>query len=124
MTENKKKFLEFMSTLDKETIEKITKMEKDELIVFAADRGFTLTDADFEQSEGEVSLDEAEAVAGGGECYCTFGGGGTAEGYDNACACVIAGAGMHDSGSSRYNRCYCGVMGYGVDCTVVGQGCV
>ena len=123
MTENKKKFLEFMSTLDKETIEKVTKMEKDELIVFAADRGFTLTDADFEQSEGEVSLDEAEAVAGGGVCQCFVGGGGTADGGDVPCACVAAGAGMHErDNGNKYERCWCAFGGYGNDCTYGGGG--
>ena len=111
MTENKKKFLEFMSTLDKETIEKVTKMEKDELIVFAADRGFTLTDADFEQSEGEVSLDEAEAVAGGGECYCVAGGGGTGGDDDSFGACVVFGEGMPNDVIT--DRCECFMYGQG-----------
>ena len=85
MTENMKKFLELMSTKDKEIKEKAAKMEKDELIAFAADHGLTLTGVDFEKpdSEGEISLDEAEAVAGGGECYCVAGGGGTGGGIQD-----------------------------------------
>ena len=66
MTESLKKFLEFMSTQDEATNEKVSKMGKDELIAYAAEAGFTLTPADLEEAEpeGELDLDDADAVAG------------------------------------------------------------
>ena len=113
MTENMKKFLELMSTKDKEIKEKAAKMEKDELIAFAADHSLTLTGADFEQPdpEGEISLDEAEAVAGGGECYCVAGGGGTGGDDDSFCACVVFGEGMPNDVIT--DRCECFMYGQG-----------
>lgn len=124
MSEAMKKFLEFMSEQEKEVGQKVAKMEKADVIAFAAEKGFSLTDADFEpqEDEGEISLDEADAVAGGGECYCPVVGGGTEEIEqswgedfgDGGCACVAYGQGdsiwesQHDGA-----RCTCVLGGYG-----------
>ena len=56
MTENGKKFLEFMSGEDQAVKERVSTMEKAELIAFAAEKGFTLTEEDFEQQDAEGEL--------------------------------------------------------------------
>jgi len=74
MSEVMKQFLEFVSKQEKETREKLTEMEKAEVIAFAKENGFALTDADFETGEEdeELTLDEAKAVSGGSfSCNCT-----------------------------------------------------
>lgn len=113
MTENMKKFLELVSEESAEYQEKLnTIADKDEVIALAADKGVTLTYDDFtnEDDEGEVSLDEADAVAGGGECVCVIAGGGTPGYKDEACACVVGGWGE----TTYYgSRCHCPVGGYG-----------
>ena len=118
MTENKKKFLEFVSSLDKETKKKVSLLEKDGLMAFAAEKGFTLTDADFEQadSEGEISLDEVDAVAGGG-CRCVAGGDGRSDNdNDKFCGCVLYGEGNSDEcGHNGSHRCACAWSGNGHD---------
>ena len=42
------------------------------LINFAASKGFTLTEEDFEQKNEELSLEELKAVAGGGRIAVTM----------------------------------------------------
>ena len=44
----------------------ISANDKQALIKFAAEKGFTLTEDDFKQEESELSEDELQAVAGGG----------------------------------------------------------
>lgn len=109
MTENMKHFLEKVSG-DKALIEKISKLAKAELITMAKELGFELTEADFVPQEGELSVDELDTVAGGGDCYCAVGGGGTAGEKDNACACVLGGFG---NSSERHERCVCALAGAG-----------
>ena len=132
MTENMKKFAEFISAQDKETLENVSKLGKDELIAFAAEKGFTLTEADFEQPEEDeaLSLDELDAAAGGKTCACFIAGGGVqdltehedgTESGDGGCACVVGGFGKafdhdevigKDSDLGKY-RCKCPGVGYG-----------
>ena len=109
MTENMKKFLEKVSN-DKTLTEKASKLNKAGLIVFARELGFELTEADFEGQEGELEDAELDAVAGGSECACVVGGGGTAEGDCPACACVVAGFGSDAEGLCR---CACPFGGVG-----------
>ncbi|MBR2793337.1 MAG: hypothetical protein IKE16_01725 [Solobacterium sp.] len=108
MTENMKKLLEIISRENRESVEKLNQASREELIAWAAGKGITLTDVDFEKeesTEGEVSLDDADSVAGGKDCYCAFGaGGGTSTNDVDACGCVLAGYGDD-------NRCTC--YGYG-----------
>lgn len=124
MTENAKKFVEFLSAQDKETQDQVSKMEKDVLIAFAAEKGFVLTDADFEEQEDddEMSSDEMTVVAGGGWCTCPVAGGGKetlvkhpdgTESGDGGCACVIGGGGSKFDHDVRSARCGCGFVGNG-----------
>ncbi len=116
MTENMKKILEMISKEDHETVEKLKKANKEELIAWAAGKGVTLTEADFvkqepAEEEGEVSLNEADAVAGGGDCYCFVGGGGTGpDGNHDKCGCVMFGEGYYTDGECR---CICVAGGSG-----------
>lgn len=113
MSENMKKFLELASKESAEYQEKMNKItDKDEFIALAAEKGVILTYEDLmnEDDEGEVSLDEADAVAGGGVCACAIAGGGTPGYKDEACACVVGGWGE----TTYYgSRCQCPVGGYG-----------
>ena len=107
-----KKFLELVSKESKEYQEKLNKIaDKDEIIALAAEKGVSLTYDDFkeEDAEGEVTLDEADAVAGGGVCVCPVVGGGTSGEIDAPCACAVAGVGYSDWGT----RCPCPLTGYG-----------
>lgn len=124
MSESMKQFLEFMSKQDKEVGEKVAKMEEADVIAFAAEKGFVLTPADFkpQEEEGEISLDEVDAVAGGGDCYCPLVGGGTEEYYqegsgtygDGGCACVLYGQGdLIWNDEHERARCTCAGGGFG-----------
>ena len=103
-----KKLLEIISRENRESVEKLNQASREELLAWAAGKGITLTDADFvkESTEGEVSLDDADSVAGGGggKCKCYGAGGGTSTDDVDACGCVLAGYGDD-------NRCTC--YGYG-----------
>ena len=57
MTENMKCFLAKVSE-DKALAEKASKLEKDELIVLAKEMGVNLTEADFAQTESDISEGE------------------------------------------------------------------
>lgn len=112
MTDNMKKFLELVSGNDA-LAAKFSNASKDEIIAIAREQGITLTEADFE-STAEVSDDELNAVAGGKECYCAIGGGGTGESSNGTrtCACVAGGVG-HMDGDTIKSRCGCIGGGYG-----------
>ena len=114
MNENLKKFLEKVSE-DRALAEKVG-AEKDPqaLIALAKEMGFELTAADLERPAEELSDDELDTVAGGGDvsCACAMGGGGTKDSNDKTCACVLAGAGYSTQGRER---CVCGFAGYGYD---------
>ena len=126
MSESLKQFLEFLSKQSTETSEKVSRMSQDELISFAAQKGFKLTPADFEKpdTEGEIDLDEADAVAGGGSCACVVGGGGTMSDSSDApaCACVMYGQGKGPSWAPEDQnlRCVCPLAGGGCDCAQEG----
>ena len=109
MTENMKCFLAKVSE-DKALAEKASKLEKDELIVLANEMGVNLTEADFAQTESDISEGELNSVTGGGNCYCVAGGGGTDGEKDSACACVFAGWGRS---TERHERCVCAMAGGG-----------
>ncbi len=109
MTENMKCFLAKISE-DKALAEKASKLEKDELIVLAKEMGVNLTEADFAQTESDISEGELNSVTGGGNCYCVAGGGGTDGEKDSACACVFAGWGRS---TERHERCVCAMAGGG-----------
>ena len=140
MTENMKKYLELISQ-DDEARKKLNEQEpssiqeaKERIIADAAENGITLTEEDFDETAetDALSEDELEAVAGGKECYCAVGGGGTSTSslYEDTCACVLAGTGdgygyvtkwVTDSSGERkvkdvitsMTRCACALAGYG-----------
>ncbi len=124
MTENMKRFLELVSQEDEAYQMKLTELDKDGIIALAAERGITISAEDLEprDDEGEVSLDEAEAVAGGKECNCSLAGSGkkgTSEQdkNDRTCKCFTLGAGHDMNGNGR---CYCLVGGSGIACGWLG----
>ena len=114
MNENLKKFLEKVSE-DKALAEKVS-AEKDPaaLIPLAKEMGIELTEADLKKPVEELSDDELDTVAGGGDvsCACAMGGGGTKDANDKTCACVLAGVGY---AKDKSERCLCGFAGYGYD---------
>ena len=114
MTDNLKAFLE-KASCDKELMEKIsTEKDPQALIALAKEKGITLTEEDFKRPVEELSEDELDTVAGGGDvsCACAMGGGGTKDNNDKTCACVLAGVGYDKYHSER---CLCGFAGYGYD---------
>jgi predicted ribosomally synthesized peptide with nif11-like leader len=114
MNENLKKFLEKVSE-DKALAEKVS-AEKDPaaLIPLAKEMGIELNEADLKKPVEELSDDELDTVAGGGDvsCACAMGGGGTKDANDKTCACVLAGVGY---AKDKSERCLCGFAGYGYD---------
>jgi len=114
--ENMKKFMELISALDDEAMEKVSRMQKDELIAFAAEKGFTLTDADFQGVEGDaaLSIDELAASSGGDVCGCAVGGGGAPDynAGEKGCGCALIGGGKMSTSDEL--RCYCAIAGGGV----------
>ena len=127
MNENLKKLAEFISAQDEETIKKVTKMEAEELIAYAAENGITVTAEELEEAEkevkeraakkeeGELSDDELDAVAGGAVCACAVGGGGKGGKHDETCGCFVAGWGEEHNYHGWY-RCWCVVGGGGKTC--------
>lgn len=116
MTENMKKFLELASQESDGFLEKLGKADQQELVALAAEKGVSLTDADFvrTESEGEVSLDEADAVAGGKKCACLYIGEGKGSGEnDLRCSCGVTGSGDYTTTHDTLNRCICAMAGYG-----------
>lgn len=65
MNENVKKFMELVFAEGAESIERMNKANKEELIVMAAERGIKLTEEEFEEKTGKISDDELDAVTGG-----------------------------------------------------------
>ncbi len=84
-------------------------------IEFAKEHGFELTEEDFKAHAQELSERELVSVAGGGECICLVGGGGTETddyvGLAPACGCVAYGQGNTVMDGDM--RCVCIVSGYG-----------
>ena len=112
MTENMQKFLEAVSK-DNELAAKVGTLAKDELLAFAKELGFNLSEADLPKVT-ELSDDDLDTVAGGSDvnCVCVMGGGGSKDKNDKTCACVLAGVGYTDE---KAERCLCGFAGYGYD---------
>ena len=113
MSDNMKKFLELASKDEnlKQKMQSFNDMEPAEAIsagiALAKELGIELSEADFakEESNGELSDDELDAVAGGGGCGCAIAGGGDGESY--TCGCVFYGEGG--------DNCICPVGGAGTD---------
>ena len=86
-----KKLLEIVSG-NKELAAKIGGMAREDIIALARELGVELTEADFAQKY-ELSDDELDAVAGGGRCICSFGGGGEYSDGSVRCFFIIGGDG-------------------------------
>ncbi len=115
MTQKAKEFAKYLSenpTVADELNAKSGGTEKDMDIILqcAKEQGFELTAEDFETSNEELSKEELASVAGGGDCLCILGGGGTSSGESDAvCACVGYGQG----GSTYDPKCVCMAAGAG-----------
>jgi len=110
MTENMKRFLEAVSA-NRELTEKVNTASMEGLISIARELDIDLSSADFEKNDAQpLKDDELNAVAGGGDCYCAVGGGGTSDTHDKTCACVMGGGGEYSDGRMR---CACVVGGSG-----------
>lgn len=121
MEENVNKLMELMKT-DEALRERLCgAKDKDAVIAIAAERGVTLTDADFEvsgeekqrllaQKEQFLQNDELDVVAGRGNggCGCALVGGGG--GTDVFCGCIGGGKGTR---SDSKVCCFCFVAGVG-----------
>lgn len=118
-----KKFLEEMEK-NPELKAKIEQLDKDpasttkDFIQAAAEYGLELTEEDFKpaDAQGELQDGELDAVAGGSECVCVVGGGGSASEFDSTCACVVGGGGEYSSASVNSGaRCGCALAGGGFE---------
>ena len=72
------------------------------------------------EQEKDLGADELDEVAGGGECVCALGGGGTGDPAfgEKTCACVFGGGGEYNDAGQKLSggekaRCYCFAGGYG-----------
>ena len=111
MTDNAKKFLEFISK--DETLKKELMSAKgiDEALNFAKAHGYKLTAEDFESAKmDELSEDEMEAVAGGAmnkiTSTCSCGQTGNGFTWELNCSCNNGGEG-HNTTNGGW-RCGCG----------------
>ena len=122
MTENLKKFLKFIESNEKlkEKAKELKSENPEEAIkitiAFAKENGFELTEADFEEPEGELAEDELADISGGEwkACLCSLAGGGGGEAADGdtyGCACVGYGQGG-DGGEDNW-MCICVGAGAG-----------
>ena len=110
-----KKLLEEMENNQelKAKIEELNKNPKStpkDYIQVAAEYGIAIKEEDFKPAEGEVTDDELDAVAGGKECFCAIGGGGTGTENGKTCVCVLGGGGEYSNGNFR---CACPLTGLG-----------
>ena len=121
MTENLKKFLEYVDA-NAELKEKAKELKAENpeeaikiAVAFAKENGFELTEADFEATEGELSENELSDVAGGlNFCACVFAGGGGGKDDDGqtfGCVCALYGQGG-DAGDDNW-LCLCIAGGAG-----------
>lgn len=115
MKENLKKFLEAVSQ-NEELAKKINTLSMEDILALAKEMGIALTEEDLTTPQ---TLDDAdlETVAGGKECFCAMGGGGTADSpIEKTCACVTVGVGeWNEKFDDRLtgNRCLCILGGSG-----------
>ena len=118
MSENLNKFLELVSK-DAELVEKVRTADMETLITIAKEVGIVLTEADLTPPSTEISDDELDVVAGGKDCYCAIGGGGSGDDSDKTCACVGSGVGLAKDSADGYKnagtRCWCALGGWGGD---------
>lgn len=122
MNENVKKLLAAVEN-DEAWMKQLGQADKETALALAlkkaSELGISLTEADFDAPEGELSEEELTAVSGGGVCFCEIGGGGTAEdhgrdGIDEICACVFGGYGtVTELDGSTDTRCVCVQLGSG-----------
>ena len=108
-----KKAMDFIQEVSKDEAgrERLSKVSGiPELILMAKEQGLVLTPADFEPAKGEINEDELASVAGGGQCVCVAGGGGTPGPDVKTCACVGLGLGFN---SKDQRRCFCFNIGTG-----------
>ena len=110
MTENVKKFLEFVSK--NEALKNELKDAKDPqaMLKIAESHGFKLSAEDFKSSGmEELSEDEMKAVSGGSFCGCGNAGSGSAHNLD--CFCSDVGSGKDPEGGNGF--CVCAYVGLG-----------
>ena len=113
----KKKMLEIASQ-DEDFGKKLGEAEAPEAIVeLLREKGLDVAVEDLQalaqpadQDAVELSDDELEAVAGGGECGCSVYGGGKAGGKDKSCGCYVYGQG---GSKDNPDRCDCYSIGVG-----------
>ena len=117
MSDTMKAFLEAASK-NEEMKEKLKAAKDNEaLIALASEFGFALTEADLTPSEGELSEDELNSVAGGdtGGCVCVLaGGGGGKQSDDDTYGCACVGYGQGGDGAIDDFTCWCTGYGNGV----------
>lgn len=113
MTQKARAFLEFLSRDEALRENAATISELPELLKLARELGFELSAEDVAPPAGEeLNEDELAGVSGAGMCGCFVGGGGTKEGSNKTCACVLAGFGMFELTKSQV-RCNCVFGGIG-----------
>ena len=117
----KEKLFEIASQ-DEGFVERFNAAESPEAVVeLLKGKGLDVTAEDLQalaqpagQEAVELSDEELEAVAGGDDCYCVVGGGGTAGGVDRTCGCVIEGLGTFTEKNGKIgDRCICVTGGMG-----------
>ena len=119
MDDLKEKIFELASQ-DDEFAEKLNAAETPEAIVaLLAEKGLNVAAGDLQAlaqpAEGAVKLseDELDAVAGGDQCACFYGGAGSSGYVDKTCGCVLVGWGYYDNGNGKKSRCQCANIGHG-----------
>jgi len=115
MTQKARAFLEFLSKDQALRERAAAAREVPELLKLAKEQGFELSAEDLAPpAGGELNEDELAAVSGAGICACVAGGGGTQQGDNHTCACVLAGFGILGSSYKKDKiRCSCFVGGVG-----------
>ena len=117
----KEKLFEIASQ-DEGFVERFNTAESPEAVVeLLKGKGLDVTAEDLQalaqpagQEAVELSDEELEAVAGGGDCFCVVGGGGTAGGVDQTWACVEGGIGLYTKKNGKSaDRCFCITGGVG-----------
>ena len=108
MTDNAKKFLEFVSKNDALKNEMKDAKGAEAILKLARANGFELKAEDFAPSEmEELSEDEMKAVAGGSLCTCGSSGSGSAHNLD--CVCSNEGQGKDPEGGNGFCLCAFGL---------------
>lgn len=119
MSENLKKFLEYVSQNEqlKQEIESLGEEgSKEKLILKAVEAakaaGLELSAADFDtlSSDDTLSEEELAGVAGGDRCFCALAGVGDSSDYRNPCLCSLGGGG---TGTKKEHTCGCVMAGVG-----------